>query len=344
MIIGLTGSLAAGKGVVADFLKKKGFVYLSLSDELRQIAKENKIELTRQNLQDLGNKLRREQGTGILAKVVIDKIYNQEYKKAVVDGIRNPAEVEELRKVKDFFLVSVDAPQEIRFHRMTARNRESDPMTYEDFLRVDARDKGEGEEAYGQGVGKCMALANFTIQNSGTLEEVGLKIEEMYDQMEGMVPRPTWDEYFMEISRAVAKRATCNRGRSGCVISRDKQILVTGYVGSPKGLPHCDEVGHQFQEVVHPDGTKRMHCVRTTHAEQNAICQAAKLGIPINGATLYCKMTPCAVCAKLIINSGIVRVVCEKKYHAGVESEKMFETAGVQLDILNDEVEKYKHM
>ncbi len=153
--------------------------------------------------------------------------------------------------------------------------------------------------------------------------------------------RPSWDEYFMEVANAVAKRATCDRGRSGCVIARDKQIVVTGYVGSPKGFAHCDEVGHQMKTVTHEDGHTSSHCVRTIHAEQNAIVQAAHLGISINEGTLYCKMTPCRVCAMLIINSGIKRVVCEKKYHAGEESEAMFKQSGVQLDYFDASVENY---
>lgn len=154
--------------------------------------------------------------------------------------------------------------------------------------------------------------------------------------------RPSWDEYFMEIAKTVSKRATCDRGRSGCVIARDKQLLVTGYVGSPIGLPHCDEVGHQFKQMIHEDGHVTNHCVRTVHAEQNAICQAAKLGIALTGATLYCRMTPCRTCAMLIINCGIVRVVCEKKYHAGAESEAMFAEAGLKLEYVDDEILKYE--
>lgn len=153
--------------------------------------------------------------------------------------------------------------------------------------------------------------------------------------------RPSWDEYFMEIARAVSKRATCDRGRSGCVIARDRQILVTGYVGSPAGLQHCDEVGHLMKTVTHTDGHQSQHCVRTTHAEQNAIVQAARLGVSISDATVYCKMTPCAVCAGMIINSGIKRVVCEKRYHAGSESEEMFRRVGLELDYVNEEVENY---
>jgi dCMP deaminase len=147
----------------------------------------------------------------------------------------------------------------------------------------------------------------------------------------------------MEVANAIAKRATCDRGRSGCVIARDKQILVTGYVGSPVGLPHCDDVGHQMKKVVHEDGKVTQHCVRTVHAEQNAVCQAAKMGIGIKGATLYCRMTPCRTCAMLIINCGISRVVCERKYHAGAESEEMFRQAGVDIAYVFDEVQKYEN-
>ena len=158
---------------------------------------------------------------------------------------------------------------------------------------------------------------------------------------EGKYIRPSWDEYFMELANAAAKRATCDRGRSGCVIVKDKQILVTGYVGAPTGLPHCDEVGHLFKKTIHEDGSETMHCVRTVHAEQNAICQAAKRGIALEGATLYCRMTPCRVCAMLIINCGIKRVVCEKKYHAGVESEEMFKQAGIEIEFFEDDILKY---
>jgi len=153
--------------------------------------------------------------------------------------------------------------------------------------------------------------------------------------------RPTWDEYFMEVCETISKRATCDRGRSGSVIARDKQILVTGYVGSPKGLDHCDDVGHMMKKVMHEDGSVSQHCVRTVHAEQNAICQAARLGISLNGATLYCRMTPCRTCAMMIINCGIIRVVCEKKYHNGKESEEMFLNAGIKLEYFSEDIQQY---
>ena len=166
----------------------------------------------------------------------------------------------------------------------------------------------------------------------------------MTENLENSYRRPTWDEYFMEVCRAVAKRATCDRGRSGCVIAKDNQILVTGYVGSPAGLPDCDEVGHLMRKALHLDGSITQHGVRTVHAEQNAICQAAKKGISIDGATLYCKMTPCRTCAMLIINCGIKRVVCENHYHDEQDSLEMFSQVGISIEHINDSVQTYKNM
>ncbi|MDP2666874.1 MAG: cytidine/deoxycytidylate deaminase family protein [Candidatus Diapherotrites archaeon] len=154
--------------------------------------------------------------------------------------------------------------------------------------------------------------------------------------------RPSWDEYFMEMTRVVAKRATCDRGRSGCVIVRGKHILTTGYVGSPPGMKHCDEVGHQMKKVVHEDGRESWHCVRTLHAEQNAILQAARQGISLQDTTLYCKMTPCRTCAMLIIGVGITRVLSQGKYHDGAESETMLASAGIKLEYIEDTLQRYR--
>jgi dCMP deaminase len=153
--------------------------------------------------------------------------------------------------------------------------------------------------------------------------------------------RPNWDRYFLDMCEAVAARATCDRGKCGAVIVKDKRIMTTGYVGSPAGLPHCDEVGHDMRQVTNGNGEISQHCVRTLHAEQNAILQAARFGIPLEDSTLFCKMTPCRTCAMMIINAGIKRVVCEKRYHADVDTIEMFKQAGIELTIMNDVVEKY---
>ncbi len=154
--------------------------------------------------------------------------------------------------------------------------------------------------------------------------------------------RPTWDEYFIGMAEYVGTRATCDRGRSGCVIAKDKRVISTGYVGSPSGLPHCDENGHEMHTVINDDGGKTEHCIRTTHAEQNAIAQAARFGAKLDGAVLYCKMTPCYVCAKLIITAGITRVVSAKDYQLSQKSKAIFKKAGVKLEIIDKRIEEYK--
>lgn len=154
--------------------------------------------------------------------------------------------------------------------------------------------------------------------------------------------RPSWDEYFLGVTQEVAKRATCDRGRSGCIIVKDRRILATGYVGSPIGLTHCDEKGHMLRDVIASNGSLSKHCIRTIHAEQNAICQAARFGISLEEATLYCTMEPCFTCAKMIVNCGIKRVVCGKKYHAGDQTRSLFKKAKVKLEVISSKVAKYK--
>ena len=153
--------------------------------------------------------------------------------------------------------------------------------------------------------------------------------------------RPGWDRYFLDLCEAVSKRATCDRGKAGCVIVRDKRNMTTGYVGAPAGLPHCEEAGHDMSKVFDDNGSVSQHCVRTLHAEQNAIIQAARFGIALDGATLYCKMTPCRRCAMMIINSGIKRVVCERRYHADKDTIDLFQQADVELVVMTEDVEEY---
>jgi dCMP deaminase len=153
--------------------------------------------------------------------------------------------------------------------------------------------------------------------------------------------RPSWDAYFITLVDQVAQRATCDRGKSGCIITKEKRILCTGYVGAPPGFPHCSEEGHLLRKVIDDDGTARQHCVRTIHAEQNAICQAARYGISLQDTVLYCTMEPCRVCALLIISVGIKKVVARKKYHAAKDTRELFHKAGIELNVLEDQTEAY---
>ncbi len=142
--------------------------------------------------------------------------------------------------------------------------------------------------------------------------------------------RPSWDEYFIKIAIAVAERSTCNRAHVGAVLVKDKRILTTGFNGSPSGLPHCDEVGHLLIED---------HCVRTIHAETNAIIQAALHGVSTKDATCYVTHFPCINCAKTLINAGVTRVVYLNNYRIDENARSFFMDTGVELskvEVLND--------
>ncbi|MDR3562537.1 MAG: cytidine/deoxycytidylate deaminase family protein [Negativicutes bacterium] len=125
--------------------------------------------------------------------------------------------------------------------------------------------------------------------------------------------RPSWDEYFMDITKVVASRSTCLRRQVGAVIVKGKRLLSTGYNGAPQGLPHCAEVGCLREERGVPSGERHELC-RGTHAEQNAIVQAALHGVAIEGSTLYCTHQPCSGCTKMIINAGIKRIIYQHAY------------------------------
>ena len=129
-----------------------------------------------------------------------------------------------------------------------------------------------------------------------------------------MSSRPTWDQYFMTITRQVAERSTCLRAKVGAVIVRDKNILATGYNGAPAGLPHCTDVGCLIYRSTTPSGDVEENCFRCIHAEMNAIAQAAKNGAGIRDAAVYVTHTPCIQCFKVLINTGIKRIVYDKPY------------------------------
>jgi dCMP deaminase len=129
-----------------------------------------------------------------------------------------------------------------------------------------------------------------------------------------MSERPSWDQYFMTITRQVAERSTCLRAKVGAVIVRDKNILATGYNGSPAGLPHCLDAGCLIYRSTTPSGEEEENCFRTIHAEINAIAQAAKNGAGIRAADIYITHTPCIHCFKVLINTGVKRVFYEKPY------------------------------
>jgi len=147
--------------------------------------------------------------------------------------------------------------------------------------------------------------------------------------------RPSWDEYFMEITQQVARRSTCMRRHVGAVIVKDKRILATGYNGAPSGFAHCSETGCMRENLHIPSGERQEIC-RGLHAEQNAIIQAALHGVSVAGADLYGTHQPCITCAKMIINAGIKRVICFDSYPDEL-ARSFLEKAGIELVMWNHE-------
>jgi dCMP deaminase len=145
--------------------------------------------------------------------------------------------------------------------------------------------------------------------------------------------RPSWPEYFMAITRLVARRSTCLRRSVGAIVVKHKRILATGYNGAPAGLRHCGEVGCLRENSSVPSGMRHELC-RGLHAEQNVIIQAAYHGIAIQGATLYCTNKPCVICSKMLINAGIEAIYYEEGYE-DLLSDQMFLEAGLKVERLN---------
>ena len=180
MILGLTGKNASGKGEVANYLKAKGFAYFSLSDELREEAREKDIEATRENMIKLGNQLRDEFGAEYLASKINNKIKKNEKDNFVVDSIRNLGEIEELRKNKNFILVGVDAPVELRFKRVMERGRAGDAKSLEEFKELEERENLKNKT--GQQLDECLKDVDKLIINDGSLEELHDKVDQLINK------------------------------------------------------------------------------------------------------------------------------------------------------------------
>jgi len=334
MIIGVTGNYASGKDTVAEILQKMNFGHVSFSDLLREELNHRKEQITRDSLIAVGNELREKHSADILAQRALEKVKDGE--NYVFTSIRNPAEVGKLREREDFIMVLVKAPEAVRLKRIISRNRENDPKTMKELREKEAKENSTDPNA--QQLQKVAEMAEVVMINDNTLEKLQSKVEQLVkDYLYQLhLPRPDWDHYFMNIAEAVKLRCNCLSAKKGAIIVRDKQILSTGYNGSPKGVTHCNLGGCERCTLRHlgkiKSGVYSAPCI-CAHAEENAIAQAAYNGTSTKGATMYTTFTPCSNCAKLIINSGITAVVAKNDYPDKV-GKKLFEEAGVKFRLL----------
>jgi dCMP deaminase len=328
--IGLTGLMGSGKGEIANVLKKRGYRYTSLSDIVREEASKHGLPHTREHLQNIGNELRAKGGASAIARLTREAVEKNPEAQWVIDGIRNPGEVRELQRLPDFHLIGLTAGTDTIVTRLLERKREGGSFTREQILERLEQEKGTNEPLEGQQVMACLEMVDYLIINEGSLEDLGRKLEHFLRLLEGL-DRPTFDEVFMEIAYTWAKRATCLRRKVGAVIAKDKQQLTAGYNGAPRGVPHCAELGGCLREKMGIPSGQRHEICRGTHAEQNAITQAAKFGISIEGATLYCNCFPCVICTKMILNAGIEKVIYDSDYDDPLSKEILGQQHGLKL-------------
>jgi dCMP deaminase len=327
MIIGLTGKNGSGKGEVARFLTESGYEYYSLSDILRGDLNGQGKEVTRENLIEIGNAVRAKDGAGALAERTLSKLGPEAH--AVVDSIRNPFEVEALRRRRDFHLLSIDADSQIRFERTKARGRENDPQTYDEFLEIEAREAQTPDPATQQ-LNRTAAMADAVVYNNGTIDDLREQVRQVIQALAANSERPGWDKYFMDIARVVALRGNCIKRKLAAVIVKDRRVISTGYNGTPRGIANCNEGGCPRCNRFGISGEKLDECL-CSHAEENAIVQSAYHGVSIKGSTIYTTYSPCLMCTKMIINSGITEVVYDKSYSIAETPLKLLHDAGVEV-------------
>ncbi len=180
-IVGVVGQIASGKGILVKYLTKRlGFISFSLSFIVHEELKNKNIkEFSRKTLQDIGDDLRKRYGNDVLARRAVKIFLKQGRNRVVIEGIRNPGEIEYLKTLPNFILIGVKAKRELRFKRLLARVKPWDPKTYKDFLKVDRRDIGVGQQKSGQQVGECLAFCDYVLTNNKDVKDFQKKVKEL---------------------------------------------------------------------------------------------------------------------------------------------------------------------
>ncbi|MBI1909824.1 MAG: hypothetical protein HYS22_06610 [Deltaproteobacteria bacterium] len=225
--------------------------------------------------------------------------------------------------------MNVTAPEKIRFDRIKKRGRENDPQTLDKFRQLEKAEL-EGKDENTQQLLKTAALADGTIENDGTLVELQERIAKIVQNLSASIARPDWDEYFMSIARVVSLRSNCLKRKVAAILVKDKRIIATGYNGTPRGVKNCNEGGCPRCSSLAPSGSQLEECL-CSHAEENAITQSAYHGVNIKGATLYTTFSPCLLCSKMIINSGLTEVVFNHNYPLAEMPLKLLREAGIKI-------------
>ena len=338
LVVGVCSLIGAGKTTACEFFKSKGFSYISLSDIIRDELKLEGKEITRDNLREKGDAMRRLFGPDVLARRAIlgssglPRSFSK--RKIVIDSIRNPSEVEFLKSIPGFTLISIKTDSKKRFERIKSRKRESDEkLTFEEFMQQEEKENSSEKTALQ--LLNVIEMADLSVDNNSTMDEFKKGLEDAHEKATIRFSRAFrlgWDEYFLKMCINVAERSTCLRRHVGAIAVRNRQILTTGYCGAPAGVKDCLDYGYCYKNKLNIASGGGYDNCKSVHAEQNAIIQAATHGVSIEGATLYCTHCPCLVCAKMIVNAGIKRVVSFDTSFPDEKTIALFNEAGVNYE------------
>jgi dCMP deaminase len=329
VIIGVTGLNASGKTTFAEYLVKKGFYHVSLSDIIREELKKRDLPITRENLINVGNEFRKKYSPSILAELALEKAKREGFgQHIVISSIRNLHELSYLERYKNFVLVAIVTDLRKRYLRY-CKNPTKGIMSFEKFVELEKREMSEKPEE--QQLHLIIKRAKVKILNNSTIEEFYKKIDSfLKDFIPKLDKRENWNVYFMNIAKQVATRSNCIKRKVGAIIVKDRRIISTGYNGTPRGVKNCNENGCPRCNAWVESGKALDECF-CSHAEENAIVQAAYHGISIKDSTLYTTFSPCLTCAKMIINAGIKEVYYNANYTLAKNAEKILREAGVKL-------------
>jgi len=341
MIIGITGTLASGKGVVSEILMKRGFKHYSVRDYLIKEIIKRGMSVNRDSMVSVANDLR----SKFSPSYIMEELFTEAQRvggDCIIESIRVVGEAEALRQKGEFILIAVDANIKIRYDRIVCRQSETDRISYNEFVRNENREMASSEPAK-QSIAKVMEMADFKIINNGEIEAVERDVEQILEivkkkggeeetkESQKRKDYISWDEYFMGVSILSGKRSKDPNTQVGaCVVSPDKKIVGTGYNGMPKG---CNDDTFPWKREGEFLDKKYAYVV---HAELNSILNS--VGRDLSGCTIYVALFPCNECAKAIIQSGITRIVyLSDKYkneEFTIAAKKMLDSSGVSYDQL----------
>lgn len=340
MIIGITGTLGAGKGTIVEILKEKGFEHYSVRNFLIEEIKKRNLIINRDSMVLVANELRKKNSPSY----IVEQLYKKASAKKgnyIIESLRTIGEVESLRKKENFYLFSVDANPFLRYERISKRNTETDKINFETFKLNEEREWNNDNLTKGN-LKKCIELADFKFENNETIFELRKKVLQVLEKISFEKTKKrkdyiSWDEYFMGVAILSAGRSKDPSTQVGaCIVDEDNKIVGTGYNGATKGF---DDDKFPWEREGSFLNTKYAF---VCHAELNAILNATKESL--KNCTIYVALFPCNECAKAIVQSGIKKVVyMSDKYKdtdSSIASRKILKMANVELVKFNSNINK----